>query len=68
MYVIPPLTSTKLTNWWPQKLSAYGQSRAPYKEVQDRHEDIKKIELTLEELAQLYNGVHPPLLFPRINR
>ena len=46
------------------KLSAstrYGQSRAASREVQDRHEDIKKIERTLEELAQLFNDVR--LLF-----
>jgi len=43
-----------------QALSAstrYGQSRAAYTEVQDRHEDIKKIERTLEELAQLFNDM-----------
>ena len=37
--------------------TAYGQSRTAYKEVQDRHEDIKKIERTIEELAQLFNDV-----------
>jgi len=35
----------------------YGQSRAAYREVQDRHEDLKKIERTLEELAQLFNDM-----------
>ncbi|KAK7693620.1 hypothetical protein QCA50_003189 [Cerrena zonata] len=35
----------------------YGESRAAYREVQDRHEDIRKIERTLEELAQLFNDV-----------
>lgn len=35
----------------------YGESRAAYREVQDRHEDIKKIERTLEELAQLFNDM-----------
>ncbi|KAF9780564.1 t-SNARE [Thelephora terrestris] len=35
----------------------YGQSRTAYKEVQDRQEDIKKIERTLEELAQLFNDM-----------
>lgn len=28
-----------------------------YREVQDRHSDIKKIERTLEELTQLFNDV-----------
>ena len=28
-----------------------------YREVQDRHQDIQKIERTLEELAQLFNDV-----------
>jgi len=37
--------------------TAYGQSRTAYKEVQDRHEDIKKIERTIEELAQLFNDM-----------
>jgi syntaxin 1B/2/3 len=43
-----------------QALSAstrYGQSRTASREVQDRHEDIKKIERTLEELAQLFNDM-----------
>ncbi|KAH8106711.1 t-SNARE [Cristinia sonorae] len=35
----------------------YGESRAAYREVQDRHEDIRKIERTLEELAQLFNDM-----------
>lgn len=33
----------------------YGESRAAYREVQERHEDIKRIEKTLTELAQLFN-------------
>ncbi|KZS99048.1 t-SNARE [Sistotremastrum niveocremeum HHB9708] len=32
----------------------YGESRAAYREVQHRHEDIQKIERTLEELGQLF--------------
>ena len=38
----------------------YGESRLAFREVQDRHQDIQKIERTLEELAQLFNdvGVH----------
>ena len=35
----------------------YGESRAAYREVQERHEDIKRIESTLAELAQLFNDV-----------
>jgi len=32
----------------------YGESRAAYREVQERHENIRKIERTLAELAQLF--------------
>jgi syntaxin 1B/2/3 len=35
----------------------YGESRAAYREVQERHEDIKRIEQTLAELAQLFNDM-----------
>ncbi|KAF8503496.1 t-SNARE [Russula emetica] len=35
----------------------YGESRAAYREVQERHEDIRKIERTLTELAQLFNDM-----------
>ncbi|KAL0947028.1 hypothetical protein HGRIS_013171 [Hohenbuehelia grisea] len=35
----------------------YGESRAAYREVQERHEDIKRIERTLGELAQLFNDM-----------
>ncbi|TFK54999.1 t-SNARE [Heliocybe sulcata] len=35
----------------------YGESRAAYREVQERHEDIRKIEATLAELAQLFNDM-----------
>jgi t-SNARE complex subunit (syntaxin) len=35
----------------------YGESRAAYREVQARHEDIKRIERTIAELAQLFNDV-----------
>jgi syntaxin 1B/2/3 len=35
----------------------YGEARAAYKEVQERHEDIKRIEKTIGELAQLFNDV-----------
>ncbi|KAF8628418.1 hypothetical protein AX15_003940 [Amanita polypyramis BW_CC] len=35
----------------------YGESRRAYHEVQERHEDIKRIERTLAELAQLFNDM-----------
>ncbi|KAF8163201.1 t-SNARE [Crassisporium funariophilum] len=35
----------------------YNDSRAAYREVQERHEDIKRIEKTLAELAQLFNDM-----------
>ncbi|TDL27375.1 t-SNARE [Rickenella mellea] len=35
----------------------YGESRAAYREVQERHEEIKRIERTLGELAQLFNDM-----------
>lgn len=35
----------------------HGDSRAAYREVQERHADIQKIERTLTELAQLFNDV-----------
>jgi len=35
----------------------YGESRAAYQEVQDRHRDIQKIERTITELAQLFNDM-----------
>ncbi|KAH9063376.1 t-SNARE [Lactarius vividus] len=35
----------------------YGESRAAYREVQERHEDIRKIERTLAELAQMFNDM-----------
>jgi len=35
----------------------YGESRAAYREVQERHEDIKRIERTITELAQLFNDM-----------
>ncbi|KAF7793107.1 hypothetical protein EIP86_004215 [Pleurotus ostreatoroseus] len=35
----------------------YGEARTAYREVQERHEDIKKIERTLTELAQLFNDM-----------
>jgi len=35
----------------------YGESRAAYREVQERHADIRRIEKTLTELAQLVNDM-----------
>ena len=35
----------------------YGEARSAYREVQERHEDIKRIERTIAELAQLFNDV-----------
>ncbi|KAG8936578.1 Plasma membrane t-SNARE, secretory vesicle fusion [Tulasnella sp. 419] len=35
----------------------YGESKAAYREVQERHQDIKRIEKTLTELAQLFNDM-----------
>ncbi|OBZ75833.1 Syntaxin-like protein psy1 [Grifola frondosa] len=35
----------------------YGESRAAYREVQERHEDIRRIERTLEELGQMFNDL-----------
>jgi hypothetical protein len=35
----------------------FGQYRAAYQEVQERHEDIQRIERTLGELAQLFSDV-----------
>ncbi|GJJ12072.1 hypothetical protein Clacol_006313 [Clathrus columnatus] len=35
----------------------FGESRAVFREVQERHDDIKKIERTLYELAQLFNDM-----------
>ena len=49
----------RLTQWVLQLTSSsrYGESRAAYREVQERHEDIRKIERTLAELAQLFSDV-----------
>ncbi|KAF9567560.1 syntaxin-like protein [Agrocybe pediades] len=35
----------------------YGESRAAYREVQERQEDIKRVERTLAELAQLFSDM-----------
>ena len=46
-----------LTNLQLMNSNRYGESRAAYREVQERHADIQKIERTLTELAQLFNDV-----------
>lgn len=33
----------------------YGEARGAYKEVQDRHAEILKVEKTMTELAQMFN-------------
>ena len=43
----------------------YGESRAAYREVQDRHEDIRRIERTLVEVAQLITDVRFRFFAPR---
>lgn len=40
-----------------QSSNRYGESRAAYREVQERYEDIRRIEQTLTELAQLFNDM-----------
>lgn len=47
----------------------YGEARSAYREVQERHADIKKIEKTLTELAQLFNdvSVQPAMILRRSN-
>ncbi|KAI9571237.1 t-SNARE [Boletus coccyginus] len=35
----------------------YGESRQAYREVQERHQDLQRIEVTLAELAQLFNDM-----------
>lgn len=35
----------------------FGDAKSAYREVQERHEDIKRIERTLTELAQLFNDM-----------
>ena len=45
----------------------YGESRAAYREVQERHADIKRIEKTLTELAQLVNDVRNGEIFASQN-
>ena len=40
----------------------YRESRLAYNEVQERHQDIRKIENTLAELATLFNDVSYAIL------
>ena len=44
-----------------------GEARSAYREVQERHEDIKRIEKTLTELAQLFNDVSGTVLAKELN-
>jgi len=37
--------------------SQQGESRAAYREVQERHQDLQRIEQTIAELAQLFNDM-----------
>lgn len=37
--------------------SRYAETRGAYREAQQRHEDLKRMERTLAELAQLFNDV-----------
>lgn len=34
-----------------------GESRVAYREVQERHQDLQRIEQTIAELAQLFNDM-----------
>jgi hypothetical protein len=56
---VPRLTTAHVSSRRKQLLQSnrYGQANSAYKEVQQRHEDIKRIEQTLAELAQLFNDV-----------
>ena len=54
--------------------SRFAQSQNVYSEVQKRHEDIKKIERTISELAQMMNDVSnittqcfEPLVMPDVS-
>lgn len=61
MYILTPslyLISCQLTN-----STRYGESRAAYREVQERQEDLKRVERTLAELAQLFSDVRSPHFF-----
>lgn len=44
--------------------SRYGESRMAYREVQERQVEIKKMEQTLGELAQLFNDVGKAFVWP----
>lgn len=45
--------------------SQFSDAQNTYREVQERHEDIKRIERTLAELAQLFNDVRGFFLYPK---
>lgn len=46
--------------------SQFTNAQSAYREVQERHEEIKRIERTLAELAQLFNDVRTP--FPSASK
>jgi syntaxin 1B/2/3 len=50
--LVKKLTFVKLTT-----STRYGESRTAYKEVQERQQDLQRMEKTLAELAQLFNDV-----------
>ena len=62
------LTSTKLISRYSPKVSSsrLADSNKAFSEVRDRHQDIQKIERTLEEVARLINDVGSIFLFFKI--
>ena len=50
------LGTTRLT-FWQLMNNRQGESRAAYREVQERHQDLQRIEQTIAELAQLFNDM-----------
>ena len=42
--------------------SRYNESQSAYREVQQRHADVQRIERTITELAQLFNDVRSNIL------
>lgn len=57
----PFFRGLKVTNSFAQLLNSnrYGDARGALREIQERNQDIKKIEKTLTELAQMFNEVSP---------
>lgn len=55
--IFRPLSLRRLTGS-PQIMgSRYAESQGAYREVQQRHADVQRIERTITELAQLFNDV-----------